>query len=112
MKKQKASFTPFRLALIARSNVGKTYCGSRYVLSLVKAGIFKPSRVVIMSKTYKSDSSIKELLDYCESKYENFKEKNCFEEINTNLINAIYQGNKRLKEAGKKVPHWLIWLDD
>lgn len=54
MEKQ---FTAFRLLLLGRSGVGKTYNGLKWSLDLVKKGVFKPKRVILISKTWKSDPS-------------------------------------------------------
>jgi predicted NACHT family NTPase len=50
-----------RILLLGRSGVGKTYNGCKYLLSLIKEGVFSPRRVVVVSKTWKSDPSQKEL---------------------------------------------------
>lgn len=66
-----------------------------------------------MSQTYKSDPSIKELLDYCKSHYELFEEHNCFEKINTELINKVFINNKSIKEKKPtKMKPWCFFLDD
>ena len=53
----KKIFTAFRLLLLGRSGVGKTYNGLIWSLNLVKEGIFSPKRVILISKTWKSDPS-------------------------------------------------------
>lgn len=59
---EKNDFTAKRILLLGRSGVGKTYNGLRYILNFIKQGIFKPSRVILVSKTWKSDSSQEELV--------------------------------------------------
>ena len=80
------NFTAKRILLLGRSGVGKTYNGLRYVLDLIKKDIFKPSRVILVSKTWKSDSSQEELVKYCQAHYPKFKESNCFEDIDIELL--------------------------
>ncbi len=55
--KMDKKFSPFRLLLLGRSGVGKTYNGLKWSLDLVKQGTFKPKRVILISKTWKSDPS-------------------------------------------------------
>jgi hypothetical protein len=54
-----------RILLLGRSGVGKTYNGCKYLLQLIQDGVFSPRRVVVVSKTWKSDPSQKDLIDYC-----------------------------------------------
>lgn len=51
-----------------------------------------------MSQTFKSDPSMQDLIKFCKEKYSNFIEYNCFEEINTDLINKVFLANKKIKE--------------
>lgn len=53
----KDKIDPFRMLLLGRSGVGKTYNGLKWALKLIKEKHFKPRRVVIISKTWKSDPS-------------------------------------------------------
>jgi len=55
--RDKKGFTAQRILLLGRSGVGKTYSGCKYLLQLIKDGIFSPRRVVVVSKTWKSDDS-------------------------------------------------------
>lgn len=45
------------MLLLGRSGVGKTYNGLKYTLGLIKKKIFSPKRVLVISKTWKSDDS-------------------------------------------------------
>ena len=54
---EKSKFQAFRMLLLGRSGVGKTYNGLKWALDFVKKGTFKPKRVLIVSKTWKSDPS-------------------------------------------------------
>jgi hypothetical protein len=63
--KKQMPFSAFRLLLLGRSGVGKTYNGLKWALDLVKDGTFKAKRVVLISKTWKSDPSQEEFVKYC-----------------------------------------------
>lgn len=41
---------------------------------------------MLFSLTYKSDPSQNEFIEYCNSKYKDFKEKNCFEDIDIDFL--------------------------
>jgi len=56
-QKTNKQFTAKRVLLLGRSGVGKTFNGLKYVLQLIKDDIFKCSRVILISKTWKSDDS-------------------------------------------------------
>jgi 2-hydroxy-3-keto-5-methylthiopentenyl-1-phosphate phosphatase len=79
------------MLLLGRSGTGKTYNGMKYVLGLVEKKIFSPKRVLIISATWKSDPSQQELITYCQEKYKKFKEYNCFEEIDLELLDRIFE---------------------
>lgn len=55
--KDKKDVTAQRILLLGRSGVGKTYNGCKYLLKLITDGVFSPRRVVVVSKTWKSDPS-------------------------------------------------------
>lgn len=52
--------------MLGRSGTGKSYSAIKYVVSLIKEGYIEAKCVVLMSATWKSDPSQKELVDYCE----------------------------------------------
>ncbi len=66
-------FSAFRLLLLGRSGVGKTYNGLAWALELIKKGTFKAKRVLLISKTWKSDPSQEQFVKYCQSKYSGFR---------------------------------------
>lgn len=66
----------------------------------------------MFSKTFKSDPSQKKFIDAANKIYPQFEDKNCFEGIDTELIDKIYEGCKKIKEDGRKVPHYCIYFDD
>jgi hypothetical protein len=57
----------------------------------VKRGFISPKRLIVFSATWKSDPSVKDLIDYCQSKNKRFKDDHCFEVIDTTLIMKIYE---------------------
>lgn len=110
---EKKSFQAFRLLLLGRSGVGKTYNGMAYCLSLIKKKIFNPKRVLIISATWKSDPSQQELISYCDEKYKKFREMNCFETIDLELLDRLFEIQKAIKEnAPEKLKNWLVIFDD
>ena len=92
-------FPAFRLLLLGRSGVGKTYNGLRWALDLVKQGVFKAKRVVLISKTWKSDPSQEEFVKYCQSQYKGFREHNCLEDVDTKLLTKMFDTQKLIKEV-------------
>ena len=54
--------------------------------------MFSPRRVVVVSKTWKSDPSQKELIDYCHDKYAGFKTNNCFEDVDVEFLKKLFEG--------------------
>ena len=54
--------------------------------------MFSPRRVVIVSKTWKSDPSQKELIDYCSKAYDGFKKNNCFEDVDVDFLKKLFDG--------------------
>jgi hypothetical protein len=79
------------MLLLGRSGVGKTYSGLKHSLELIKEGLFDPRRVVLISATWKSDSSQEELIKYCSSKYKEFKENNCYENIDLDFLEKLFE---------------------
>lgn len=69
------------MGVFARSGAGKSYMTFKWITQLLKSGFADPSRVVLISRTYKSDSSQKELVDYCVSKYQAWEQGNAIEEL-------------------------------
>lgn len=51
--------SPFRLLLLGRSGVGKTYNGLAWVLTLLKdkRSGYTPQRTILVSQTWRSDPS-------------------------------------------------------
>lgn len=88
---EKKSFQAFRLLLLGRSGVGKTYNGMAFCLRLIKQKIFSPKRVLVISATWKSDPSQEELIKYCSEKYRAFRENNCFETIELGLLDKLFE---------------------
>jgi len=75
--------------------------------------VFSPRRVVIVSKTWKSDPSQKELIDYCSKAYDGFKKNNCFEDVDVDFLKKLFDGQKMIKDTRPKELHnWLIFFDD
>lgn len=104
---------PMRLLLLGRSGTGKTFNGMKYCLKLIKAKIFNPKRVLVVSSTWKSDPSQQELIEYCQDKYKKFKENNCFEDINLDLLAKLYTTQKLIKESNpSKLKNWIVIFDD
>ena len=85
--------------LLGRSGVGKTYNGLKWAIDLVKQGIFSPERVLLVSKTWKSDPSQEEFVKYCTSKYKGWKTSNAFEDVDTEILGKIFEGQKQIKEV-------------
>ena len=59
---------------------------------MIMDGIFHPKRVILVSKTFKTDPSQSEFIDYCSKKYNRFVEENCFEDVDLQLLNALFEG--------------------
>lgn len=57
MEKGKTDFQAFRALFIAPSNYGKSYLISEFIIDHLKKKHFNPMNVVIISKTWKTDSS-------------------------------------------------------
>lgn len=112
-KKRKESqlFEAFRALFIAPSNYGKSHLIANFVLSRLHKQ-FHPKRIIIFSKTYKSDPSQLQLINECEKKVPNFMQSNCFEFIDPVMLDNIFQMNKMLKERNKNYKQYLIMIDD
>lgn len=83
------------------------------MLDLVKAGIFSPRRVIVVSKTWKSDDSQKDLIAYCQKAYDGFKKNNCFEDIDIEFLHKLFNGQKMIKDHRPQDLHnWMIFFDD
>lgn len=109
----KSNFNAFRMLLLGRSGVGKTYNGLKWALDYVKKGLFKPKRVLIVSKTWRSDPSQEEFISYCQKKYDKFKDMNCFEELDLDLIAKLFDTQKFIKDTQpSKMKNWLVIFDD
>lgn len=72
--------------------MGKTFNGCKYLLKLIMDGIFSPRRVVVVSKTWRSDPSQEELIKYCQKAYDGFKTNNCFEEVDIDFLKKLFEG--------------------
>ena len=53
----KQNFQAFRLLALGRSGTGKTYNTMKWAMDLIKLEVFKPKRILLISKTWKSDPS-------------------------------------------------------
>ena len=72
MIKASERYPPLRCLAIANSGQGKT----TYISSFVMGRLGKqwsPKRVIVISKTYKADLSIKPLLEACSKKKKDFE---------------------------------------
>jgi hypothetical protein len=102
-KKKKADkFEPFKALFLARSNYGKSYLASDYIIDLFKKKHIEPKRMIVFSKTYKSDDSQRRFIEYAKKEYPQFEDKNCYAEIDTEVIDKLYKGCKKIKESGGK----------
>lgn len=54
--------------------------------------MFSARRVVIISKTWKSDPSQKELIDFCQKDYAGFKKNNCMEDVDIEFLKKLFEG--------------------
>ena len=107
------NFQAFRLLLLGRSGVGKTYNGLKWSLKLIQEGVFAPKRVILISKTWKSDPSQSDLVKFCKSKYKGWAEYNAFEDVDTELLTTLFETQKMIKDADeKKLNNWLVIFDD
>ena len=108
---------PFKMLAIARSNYGKTVLTNDFIKQLINDKFVKPQRVLIFSKTYKSDPSQVNLVKFLQSKIKKknyqYAEQNCYEYVDTEVIQTLYNTQKLIKEATQKPPHnYIILLDD
>lgn len=87
---------PFRMGVFARSGGGKSYMTFGYALELVKSQFVDVDRVVLISRTWKSDPSQSEFVKYCKKKYPEWVVSNAFEELNDaiELLMGIFQTQK------------------
>lgn len=66
-----------------------------------------------MSKTWRSDPSQKELIDFCESKYKGWKQGNAFESVDVKFISDLFNSQKIVKETDPEfLQQWVVILDD
>jgi len=79
---------------IAPSNYGKSHMIAEYVSSLVRDKWIHPSRILLFSRTWKSDPSQSRLISLCSKKYDQFTTDNCHEFINYELLNTLFQTQK------------------
>ena len=63
-KPQKVSEVPFKLLCIARSNYGKTLLTTSFVMDKVKRKVVNAKRIMIFSKTFKSDTAQQDMIKY------------------------------------------------
>jgi hypothetical protein len=69
--------------------------------------------VVLISKTWKSDPSQKELIDYCQKEYAGFKKNNCMEDVDIDFLKKLFEGQKTIKENRPQDLHnWMLFFDD
>lgn len=102
-----------RILMLGRSGTGKSYSAIKYVVSLLKEGKIEAKHVVLMSATWRSDPSQKDLVDYCESQYPGWKNSNGFETIDVKFLTDLYNSQKAVKEYSvEKLHNWLVILDD
>jgi hypothetical protein len=77
----KKDIKPFRMGVFARSGGGKSMMTFAYALDLLKGGFVDTNRVVLISRTWKSDPSQSEFVTYCKKKVEHWIDNNAFEEL-------------------------------
>jgi hypothetical protein len=69
--------------------------------------------VVIVSKTWKSDDSQKDLIAHCQKAYDGFRKNNCFEDVDLEFLRALFDGQKRIKDNHPADLHnWCLFFDD
>jgi hypothetical protein len=78
---KKRDIRPFRMGVFARSGGGKSYMTFRYAMDLVKQGFVDVDRVVLISRTWKSDPSQSDFVAYCKKKYPDWVQSNAYEEL-------------------------------
>lgn len=80
----------------------------------MKSGWVDVDRVVLISRTYKSDPSQAEFVKYCSKKYPEWTQSNAYEELDDalELLMGIFTTQKQLKEEHKPMKNWLILYDD
>jgi hypothetical protein len=111
--KDNRDFVAQRILLLGRSGVGKTYNGCKYLLNLIKEGVFSPRRVVVISKTWKSDPSQEELIKHCQKAYSGFMTNNCMEDVDVEFLKKLFEGQKLIKETRPQELHnWMLFFDD
>lgn len=112
VKTLKPTYEAVKLLVIARSMYGKTVLVAKWVKQMIIAKNVSPKRVLLYSKTYRTDPSMYELIMYCKSKYPGFEENNCHEKIDMDFMTQLFEGQKKLKEQGRSIKHWLLVFDD
>jgi hypothetical protein len=110
--KTKKKHEAYKTAFIARSNYGKSYLAADYLIKQFQNGTLDPKRLIVFSKTFKSDPSQRKFIEVAKKKFPQFEDQNCLENVDPALIEKLYQGCKKIKEDGKKVPHYCIYFDD
>ena len=59
----------YKTAFIARSNYGKSYLAADYILQQFKDKTLEPKRLIVFSKTFKSDPSQRKFIDAAKKIY-------------------------------------------
>jgi len=82
---------PIKMVVYARSGYGKTYMIFKKLKEWISSGIIDPSRLVLFSKTFKSDKEQQGLIKYIKSLgYKDFEKKNCADEIKMDFIDMVF----------------------
>lgn len=85
-----------RALFIAPSGAGKTVLMSGFVLELIKDGYVHPKRVMIIATNYKSDPSLKKLIDECVKQVPDYMKSHCYEEIPYETLESMYKSQKQI----------------
>lgn len=114
MIKNADKFPPIRALVLANSGQGKTTYIAKFIIDRLKKQ-WSPKRVIIISKTFKADTSIKPLIDACSKVKPKFRETNCFEDVDKGIefLDELIKTQKTIKEEHQKsIPQWCVLLDD
>lgn len=103
-----------RCLALAPSQYGKSYSISKWVISEVEKGDkgWTYERVILFSPTARSDPSQLQIYDKAKKTNKDWLKTNVFEHIDEDLIDLIYETNKKIKEGDKNPWPYLLIFDD
>ena len=99
---------------LAPSQYGKSYSIAKWVIDQIKRGDkgWSYERTIIFSPTARSDPSQLMIAEKAKKVNKDWLQTNVYEHIDEELIDLIYETNKKIKESGKNPYPYLLIFDD